>query len=424
MRAREFIMKDAYSFDATEEGANASYEAMRLAYHRIFERCGLRFREVAADSGNIGGSFSAEFMVLAQTGEDAIVYSDQADYAANVEKAELPEVPNRPFTGAMQAVNKVHTPSQRTIDEVSNFLGVQPADLIKTLVFSADGKPVVALVRGDHDINAVKLQRLLGADALELADPDTIFAVTGAPVGFAGPLGLKTDQVIADFGLRGRGNFVSGANEQDYHLTGLNLGRDFQPARWADIRVAQAGDPCPRGGAYKIERGIEVGHVFKLGAKYSQAMHCLFLDEGGQEKPMLMGCYGIGIGRTAAAAIEQNSDEKGIMWPMPIAPFQVIVVPAGKPDGDEARVGEQVYQELLALGVEAIIDDRDERPGVKFNDADLIGYPLRVTVGKKGLAEGKVEIKRRDRKDFELVLIADAAKRVKAMIDEALHAVT
>jgi prolyl-tRNA synthetase len=422
MRAREFVMKDAYSFDAEEEGANASYEAMRQAYHRIFRRCGLRFREVAADSGNIGGSFSAEFMVLAATGEDAIVYSDEASYAANVEKAELADPGDRPFVGSQQELKKAHTPEQRTIEEVSAFLGVQPGDLIKTLIFVADGKPVAALVRGCHDVNPIKLQRLLGADELDLADPDTIVQVTGAPVGFAGPQGLKLDRVVADFGLRGGGNFVTGGNEKDYHVTGVNLGRDFTPTHWADIRFAQAGDACPAGGEYRIERGIEVGHIFKLGVKYSKSMRCTFLDEKGQELPMIMGCYGIGIGRTAAAAIEQNHDEKGIIWPMPLAPFHVVIVPTGKSGGQEAAVAGRLYEELSDMGVEAVLDDRDERPGVKFNDADLIGYPLRITVGKKGLDHGAVEIKRREEKDYDVVPIEEAAARVKAMIDEALRA--
>jgi prolyl-tRNA synthetase len=421
MRGREFIMKDAYSFDVDEDGANHAYEIMRQTYHRIFRRCGLKFREVAADSGNIGGSFSAEFMVLADTGEDAIVYSDTGEYAANVEKAELPAPPDAPFAGPLKSVELVHTPDQRTIDEVSAFLGVQPGDLIKTLIFVADGKPLAALVRGNHEVNPIKLQRLLRADSLELADPDTIANVTGAPVGFAGPQGLKLDRVVADFNLRGGGNFVAGGNQKDYHVTGLNLGRDFTPTHWADIRFALAGDPCPAGGVYNIERGIEVGHIFKLGEKYAKPMRCVFLDVAGQEKPMVMGCYGIGVGRTAAAAIEQNHDDKGIIWPMPLAPYHVVVVPAGKTDGDEAKAAEKIYHELLALGVEAVLDDRDERPGVKFNDADLIGYPLRVTVGRKSLATGAVELKRRDAAEYALVPVAEAAARVKALVDEGLH---
>jgi len=422
MRGREFIMKDAYSFDADEAGANAAYEAMDQAYHRIFQRCGLRFRKVAADSGNIGGSFSAEFMVLADTGEDAIMYSDEGHYAANVEKAELPEVPEIPFAGAMQPLKKVPTPEQRTIEEVSAFLQVQPSDLVKTLIFLADGRPVVALVRGDHEINEMKLLRVLQADEIVLADPETIEKVTGAPVGFAGPQGLQVENLIADYGLRGRGNLVSGGNEQDVHVTGLNIGRDFTPTQWADIRVAQAGDPCPAGGVYQVQRGIEVGHIFKLGTKYSAPLRATFLDESGREKAMIMGCYGIGIGRTAAAAIEQYNDEHGILWPVPIAPYQAVVVPIGKADGPESETAEKIYRELTARGVETVLDDRDERPGVKFNDADLIGYPYRVTVGKKALAEGCVELKARAAKDFEKVPIDDIVARLQTLIEEALHA--
>ena len=421
MRGREFIMKDAYSFDASEEGANASYENMRQAYNAIFRRCGLRFREVAADSGAIGGDFSAEFMVLADTGEDAIVYSEASKYAANVEKAELPVIPDSPFTGTMDPLKKVATPDQRTIEEVTAFLGIGPEQLIKTLIFLADGKPVVALVRGNHEINEIKLQRLLGADTLELADPETIQNVTGAPVGFAGPQGLDVEHLIADFGLRGLGNLVSGANEDDHHVTGVNIGRDFTPTQWADIRIAQAGDPCPRGGTYKVVRGIEVGHIFKLGTKYSEPMRCTFLDENGKEKPAIMGCYGIGVGRTAAASIEQNHDEHGIIWPMPLAPYQVVIVPAGRPGGDEEVKAQEVYQQLLALGVEVVLDDRKERPGVKFNDADLIGYPIRLTVGRNSLAENAVEMKIRATGEMTLAPLGDVAAKVRALIDEALH---
>lgn len=422
MRGREFIMKDAYSFDADEAGANAAYEAMDEAYHRIFRRCGLRFRKVAADPGNIGGSFSAEFMVLAETGEDAIMYSSEGHYAANVEKAELPEAPDRPFTGPMNELKKVPTPEQRTIEEVSAFLHVRPCDLVKTMVFLADGKPVVALVRGDHEINEMKLLRVLKADEIALADPEVIERITGAPVGFAGPQGLQVEQLIADYGLRGCGNLVGGGNEQDVHVTGLNIGRDFTPTRWADIRVAGAGDPCPHGGVYQVQRGIEVGHIFKLGEKYSAPMRATFLDESGQEKPLVMGCYGIGIGRTAAAAIEQFNDEFGIIWPVPIAPYHVVVVPIGKAVGPESETAEKIYRELTAQGIEAVLDDRDERPGVKFNDADLIGYPYRVTIGKKTLAEGCVELKARAAKEFEKVPIDRIADRLKTLIDEALHA--
>ncbi|MHA1569272.1 MAG: proline--tRNA ligase [Alphaproteobacteria bacterium] len=423
MRVREFIMKDAYSYDAEDEGANQSYEAMRQAYNRIFARCGLKFREVEADSGDIGGSFSAEFMVLADTGEDAIVYCENCSYAANMEKAEVAAPPDESFTGEMAEMKKVATPDQRTIEEVSAFLKIEPADMIKTLVFTADDKPVVALVRGDHEINPVKLQRLLKADVLDMAEPHVIEQVTGAPVGFAGPQGLKVAHLIADYGLRGRGNMVTGGNEVDMHVTGVNLGRDWRPTQWADIRNAEEGDSCSRcDGSLKIQRGIEVGHIFKLGTKYSEPMRCTFLDENGQEKEMIMGCYGIGIGRTAAAAIEQNHDENGIIWPMPLAPFQVVIIPIGQPDGEEYQTAEKLYDELAAKGIEVILDDRDERPGVKFKDADLIGFPLRITVGKKALAQGAVELKARAAGEFELVPVAEAVDKVNSLIREALDA--
>ncbi len=426
MRAREFVMKDAYSFDIDDAGANVSYEAMRQAYHRIFQRCGLRFREVEADSGNIGGSYSAEFMVLAETGEDAIIYCDHCGYAANLEKAEVAIAPEQPFAGPLQEMKRVPTPNRRTIEEVSNFLGVQPRDLIKTLVFVADGQPVVALVAGNHEVNAIKLQRLLKADALDLADPATIEQVTGAPVGFAGPQGLKVERLIADFSLRGRGNFVAGGNEVDVHVTGVNLGRDFTPTQFADIRQAEIGDPCPRcaPGKLCLQRGIEVGHIFKLGTKYSKNMRATFLDENGVEKEMIMGCYGIGIGRTAAASIEQNHDADGIIWPLPLAPYQVIVVPIGKTDGPEYQAAQQLYDELIAAGFETVLDDRDERPGVKFKDADLIGFPLRITVGKKALDQQAVELKRRSVAKFELVPRSEIVDKIRTIIREESHAAT
>lgn len=422
MRAREFIMKDAYSFDVDDDGANASYEAMRLAYNRIFSRCGLKFREVEADSGDIGGSFSAEFMVLADTGEDQIAYCDSCAYAANMEKAETREPADQQFTGEMAELTKVATPEQRTIEEVSQFLKIEPADLIKTLVFVADDKPVVALVPGNHDVNPIKLQRLLKADSLELAEPEVIERVTGAPVGFAGPQTLKVEHLIADFGLRGRGNMVTGGNEVDMHVTGVNPGRDFTPTQWANIRFAEEGDACPRcEGELKILRGIEVGHIFKLGTKYSKPMRCTFLDEQGREKDMVMGCYGIGVGRSAAAAVEQNFDDDGIIWPIPLAPFHVVIIPIGKPDSEEMKLAEKLEAELTARGLEVLLDDRNERPGVKFKDADLIGLPLRITVGKKALAQGAVELKERGAGEFGLVAKDEVVEKVVQMVHEALH---
>ncbi|MGB4544240.1 MAG: proline--tRNA ligase, partial [Smithellaceae bacterium] len=317
MRCREFGMKDAYSFDTDEAGAEKSYKKMFATYNNIFRRCGLNFRPVEADSGSIGGSFSHEFMVMADSGEDSIVFCQNCDYAANMEKAEIPAPKNE-----VQAqkdflpMESVETPGVRTIDEVSSFLGVSPAQILKTLIFNADEKPVAVLIRGDHEVNEIKVKNYLGANELALANDDMILEATGAPRGFAGAVGIKT-RIIADHSVVNMVNLVTGANREDYHLKNVNIGRDFKVDSYADLRVAQAGDTCPRcGGTIRIARGIEVGHVFKLGTKYSQAMKASYLDKDGKEKIMIMGCYGIGIGRTVAACIEQNHDEYGIIWPM------------------------------------------------------------------------------------------------------------
>jgi len=394
MRSREFGMKDAYSFDATEEGAEESYRKMFDAYNRIFARCGLHFRPVEADSGNIGGSFSHEFMVTADSGEDAMVHCTSCAYAANLEKAECP----RPKEGAdpdaeYLPLEEVYTPDVRTIEEVCAFLGVAPRDVVKTMIFMCDGKSVAVLVRGDEEINEIKLKNYLACDSLELAMDDTILEVTGSPRGFAGPIGIKC-RIIADYSLLGMKNFVVGGNQIDYHIKNCNSTRNFEITEYADLRVIQEGDLCPRcGGEIRIVRGIEVGHVFKLGIKYSKAMNATFLDRDGKEKHMIMGCYGIGIGRTVAACIEQSHDEDGIIWPLPIAPFHVIITPVNINDEHISRAAEELYERLVADGIEVILDDRNERAGVKFKDADLIGIPLRVTIGTRGLAEGRVEVK-------------------------------
>jgi prolyl-tRNA synthetase len=394
MRCREFGMKDAYSFDADEAGAEKSYEKMFTAYNNIFRRCGLKFRPVEADSGSIGGSFSHEFMVMADSGEDAIVFCEKCNYAANLEKAEIAKpVTDNPQHKEQLAMESVETPDVRTIDEVSAFLNVLPEQIVKTLIFNADGKPCAVLIRGDHEVNEIKVKNYLGAAELELADDEMIMKATGAPRGFAGAVGIKT-RVIADYSIMNLVNMVTGANEENYHLKNVNIGRDFQVDSFADLRVSQPGDACPRcGGVIKFVRGIEVGHVFKLGTKYSKAMKAVYLDRDGKEKTMIMGCYGIGIGRTVAACIEQNFDSNGIIWPMPLAPFPVIVTPVNIKESDVMKASEDIYSELLDCGVESIIDDRDERAGVKFKDADLIGIPLRIVVGSKNLAQGRVELK-------------------------------
>lgn len=414
MRAREFIMKDAYSFDADEKGAEASYMKMHAAYSRIFERLGLKFRPVEADSGPIGGSFSHEFMVLADTGEDVIVTCSECDYAANTEKAEIlkPAIADSP-TGELKPLERVETPNMRTIEEVTGFLKTEPQKLIKTLVFDSSDGPVVALVRGDHEINEIKLKNLLACDMLELADEDLIEKLTHAPRGFAGPVGIKDVRIIADYGLMGEINMITGGNEKDVHVVNVNYKRDFEVSEFADIRLAADGDACPRcGRALSTTRGIEVGHIFKLGTKYSKAMNAVYLDEDGKSIEMVMGCYGIGVGRTVAAAIEQSHDDDGIIFPPAIAPFSVIVVPVNTSDEGQMQIAEKIYNDLLEKGVDVIIDDRDERAGIKFKDADMIGIPVRVTVGKFAVKENSVDIKIRKTGEVNKVSVADAVSAV------------
>jgi len=396
MRGREFIMKDAYSFDATEEGAESSYRAMYEAYRRIFQRCGLEFRAVEADSGTIGGSFSHEFMVLADTGEDTIVSCGSCEYAANLEKAEVMAGDSgEPDASGFLDLEKVHTPNMRSIEEVTDFLKVDPSQVVKTLIYSTQDEPVAVLTRGDHEINEAKLRAYLKTQLLELAEPEVIEKATGAPVGFAGAVGLKI-RALADYSVRGMSNVVMGANEKDYHYLNANRGRDFQVREFADLRVIQETDPCPRcKGELSFFKGIEVGHVFKLGVKYSKTMKANFLDQNGAERPFIMGCYGIGVGRTAAAAIEQNHDDDGIMWPVPIAPFHVYILPIHVNDEATMRASEDLCAELEKRGLEVLFDDRDERPGIKFKDADLTGVPLRVTIGPKNLKANMMEIRSR-----------------------------
>lgn len=397
MRGREFMMKDAYSFDRDDAGADDSYNAMYQAYSRIFTRMGLKFRSVEADSGSIGGNFSREFMVLADTGEDVIAYCDQCSWSANLERA---AVHLREASSAAQAsanAEAVHTPEKHTVAEVCEFLGVTPEKLIKTLLFVADGKPVAAMVRGDRELNEIKLKNLLDAAVLEMATPEQVRAWTGAPVGFAGPVGLADEvHVIADQELSLGGDWITGANKADTHLLHVCLGRDVPGATYADLRSITEQDPCPEcGGGVHLARGIEVGHIFKLGVKYSQAMNANFVDENGQEHPMIMGCYGIGVSRVVAACIEQNYDEHGIVFPPPLAPFEVELICLDP--GDEAVSGKAgaLYELLTDKGVEVLLDDREERPGVKFKDADLIGLPMQLVLGGKGLGRGIVEAKDR-----------------------------
>jgi len=419
MRGREFIMKDAYSFDVDEKGADASYEKMYQAYRRIFDRCGLKFRAVEADTGSIGGNWSHEFMVLADSGEDAIVSCNACDYAANVEKAESRLIASAEHCEP-RPLEKVHTPAKKSIQEVSDFLQIPAAATVKMLVVMADSKPVAVLLRGDHDLNEIKLKKVIGCAELEMATDEIIAKATTGPVGFLGPIGQKI-RIIADTTVKGMKNFVCGANEPDYHLKNVNHDRDFSVGEYADIRNVTHGDPCPRCSAGTLEmwRGIEVGHVFKLGTKYSKALNATFLDPDGKEQIVFMGCYGIGIGRTVASCIEQNHDTNGIIFPLPIAPFHCIISAINPKDEAVSSAAENIYAQLLSLGVEVLYDDRDERPGVKFKDADLIGIPLRIVVGAKNLVEGKVELKERRSGEMELLSLEEVVSRVHSTVQEA-----
>ncbi len=420
MRGREFIMKDAYSFDVDEAAAKRTYQTMFDAYTRIFRRCGLEFRAVEADTGNIGGTLSHEFQVLAQSGEDKIVSCNRCDYTANVEQAEVARAAAPP-TGAAGERAEVATPGKKTIDEVAAFLGVAPSTCVKTLVYLADGKPVVALVRGDHTLNEIKLKKAVGATEVVLASDTAVKEATGAPVGSLGPVGLAGLRVVADLDLVGGAGLVCGANRDDTHLVGVDLARDAAGLVFADLRMATVGDRCPRcaEGTFAEFCGIEVGHIFYLGTRYSEAMGCKFLGEDTKERAMVMGCYGIGVTRVAAAAIEQHHDANGILWPMSLAPFQVALLALGK-EPEVVVAADRLYAALVAAGIEVLYDDRDDRPGAKFKDADLIGVPLRLAVGKKSLAQGQVELKHRREATPTLVLEADAVAETVRRVREEL----
>ena len=423
MRGREFGMKDAYSFDLDEAGADQSYAAMYQAYVRIFQRCGLRFAAVEADSGDIGGDKSQEFMVLAETGEDAVVNCPSCGYAANTEKAQLSAPPDSEVDTDLPAFEKVLTKDKHTVEQVTAFLNVEPEDLIKTLVYETDdSSPVAVLVRGDHEINELKLKKALQVEEVELAGPAVVEEVTKAPVGFAGPVGIDI-RILADNGIKTLTTAVVGANEADYHLTGVVPGRDFEVETYYDLRVARAGDACFQcGNELKLMRGIEVGHVFILGTYYSDPMQATFLDPEGKERSFYMGCYGLGIGRTMAAAIEQNHDENGIIWPIPLAPFEVIILPLQNQDDKVEKAAVELYGSLWDLGVEALLDDRDVRAGVKFNDADLIGIPLRVAISKRTLEKDQVEFKERTSSEMVFMKLSEAPHKILEIRDKMLRA--
>ena len=395
MRSRDFIMKDAYSFDRDEAGLDVSYKSMYDAYTNVFNRCGLTFRPVEADSGAIGGSGSHEFMVIAESGEAEIVYCTECDYAANVEKAEMHVIEAADEAALERA--EVETPNCKSIADVCAYLNMPVEKSVKAVAYKSEKGLILCFVRGDHEVNEVKVINTCNVLEVEMAD-ENMLVEAGTCGGYMGPVGIDSEKVmvVVDHSVMQMHNFCCGANKEGYHMVNVNPGRDFTPTFVADIRLIQEGDPCPHcGGKVAKARGIEVGQVFKLFTKYSAAMNCTFLDENGKENPMVMGCYGIGVSRTMAACIEQNNDKDGMIWPVAIAPYEVLVVPVNTKDEASTAKAEEIYEVLKKAGVEAVIDDRNERPGVKFKDADLIGYPLRVVVGPKTLAEGNIEVKAR-----------------------------
>jgi len=416
LRGREFIMKDLYSFDADPEGMQSSYQKMYDAYHQVFTRTGLKYRPVEADSGAIGGNVSHEFMALAETGEAEIAYCSKCDYAANVEKAEaLPQALPREEPAAME---KVHTPNARTIEELARFLQINPAKTLKTLFYQADGRLLAVMVRGDREVNELKLQNRLQCRDLSLAGPELIRSAGSHP-GFAGPVGLKDIPLYADREVMLVTNGVTGANEIDYHYLNVNPGRDFTPAEVWDLRQVAGQDPCPRCGEPLLTaRGIEVGQVFQLGAKYSKALGAFYHDPAGNEHEFFMGCYGIGISRTLAAVVEQSHDDQGIIWPVDIAPYQAVIVVASVKESGQWQAAVELESLLTRAGLEVVLDDRDERAGVKFADADLIGYPLRITVGNKTAQGGTVDFKVRSTGEVFTVSLAEAAQKAKQILAE------
>ena len=417
IRSREFIMKDAYSFDRDEAGLDVSYKNMYDAYKEIFDKMELNYLIVDADSGAMGGSGSQEFMVKSDIGEDTIAYCEKCGYCANEEKAIC--IPaNDKSDIPMADMKKVHTPNAGTIEDVTNFLGKTPQDFAKTIIYKADDKFVAVMVRGDREVNDTKVVNALGgAIEFDLAPLDDLMRITNAKAGFAGPVNLDID-VFVDNEVANMTNMIVGANETDYHIENVNIGRDFNPTIVGDFRNIEEGDLCPICKNEKIKtcRGIEVGHIFKLGTKYSKSMECTFLDENGKEQVPIMGCYGIGVSRCLAAIIEQNCDENGIIWPMSVAPYQAIVVPVNVKDETQNAIAEEIYKELTAKGIETIIDDRNERAGVKFNDAELIGIPLRITVGKKA-GDGIVEFKERKSGELSELSVADAIAKTLSIVN-------
>ncbi|OMI29109.1 proline--tRNA ligase [Bacillus haynesii] len=403
LRGREFIMKDAYSFHSSAESLDETYNDMYQAYTNVFTRCGLNFRPVIADSGAMGGKDTHEFMALSDVGEDTIAYSDQSSYAANIEMAEVKE------TGAggqaeMKELQEVHTPSVKTIEEVAAFLGISPSDCMKSMLMKADGRFVLVLTRGDHEVNDIKVKNLLQAETIEFASAEEVAEITGTEPGFVGPVGLDREiEIFADFAVKAMANAAAGANKTDYHYQNVNISRDAHNVTFADLRLIQEGDPSPDGnGTIRFAKGIEVGQVFKLGTRYSEAMDATYLDENGRAQPMLMGCYGIGISRTLSAIVEQHHDDKGLIWPLEVTPYDLHILALNMKNDTQVQLAEKLYEDFKANGYDVLFDDRAERAGVKFADSDLIGLPIRITVGKRA-DEGVVEVKiRKTGESFEI----------------------
>ena len=412
MRTKTFTMKDAYSFDVDQEGLDKSYQDMFEAYTNIFRRCELENSPVQADSGAMGGSASAEFMVKSEVGEDEIVFCSGCDYAANIEKAV--SVNHEVCNEEMKELKEVHTPGVTTIDELAKFFDIEQGKFGKTLIYYADGKSVAVVVRGDREVNETKVANAIGgAVEFELASETTIKEVTGAEVGFAGPIGIKTDYLLIDQEVADQKNLIIGANKTEYHIENANYGRDFE-GTVGDFRNVEEGDKCTKcGSALEVARGVEVGHIFKLGTKYSESMGATYLDKNGKSQPIVMGCYGIGVERTAAAVIEQHHDENGIIWPLAIAPYHVVVVPVNMKKEEQVQAAEKIYNELKDMGVEVLLDDRDERVGFKFKDSELIGIPMRITVGKD-ITDGKVEFKLRSESDKEVITLDEIKSKIES----------
>jgi prolyl-tRNA synthetase len=411
IRGREFTMFDGYSFDSDQAGLDAIYRENYDAYCRIFQRCGVEYLAVEADPGAIGGSENHEFMLLTESGEDTVLRCDSCSYAANAERAEVVNEDHLPILRDRRPSEVISTPEAHTVEQVCDFLGIFPQALIKTIICMADSKPIAALIRGDRELNLPKLARILGAKSLELAPPEVVVRVTQAPIGFAGPVGLDLP-IYVDNELDSVEDYVVGANQADAHRIQVTPNHDFAVTQWGDIRTAIAGDACVRCGTGHLTeaRGIEVGHIFKLGTKYSGDMSALFQNEHGEKHPILMGCYGLGVSRTMAAVVEAHNDADGVVWPLSIAPYEVVLIMANMKDVAIREAAEALYRDLQAQGVDVLLDDREERVGVKFKDMDLIGIPLQVVIGK-GLAEGNIEASlRRNKSEKRLIPVAEAAQ--------------